>query len=332
MHPNFKDLKMYLCDGMIYWPMPLHQRLKIRISSIKWDCFESQKWMEMKSARERELQPLTKSGHLFPGNYQSTPLARRAMVILALCGLRKAGSTILTEDRLGWDIYSLAAQKRTENNPLSAYVLLTCASIVCMVVQVLVPILLCYRAIGEEDGDLTWDTYCARIFFLLYAAFAEISTWGLDTEDRVVAWLCFFPEFGIKRLVLGRIVNQLSKLITTVATIGLIVNSYSVFDVTLNSLALYYILNVDDDLVSDSALEGIRSFQEEQYITIKAKLALEYREPWFEDEHLPGITELPARYFLLASKRIGHFSLLMLCGAIIFAIFVPWFVSDGGFD
>jgi len=284
------------------------------------------------TSKERELQPLLESGNLFSGDYKATPFARRAMVILAMAGLRKAGSTILTEESEGWDVYTLSAQKRGKNHPLTSYFMLTGASFVCMLVQTLIPILLCYRAITEEDSQLTWDTYCARIFFLFYAAFAEASSWGLDREERVVAWLCFFPEFSVKRLVWGRVINQASRIMTTVATIGLIQNSFTVFDVTLNSLALYYILNVDDDLVSTAALERIRNHQEEAYVTIKAKMALKYREPWFEDMHLPRIQELPSRYFLLVSRRIGHFSLLMLCGAIIYAIFVPWFVSKGGFD
>jgi len=284
-------------------------------------------------SKGRELLNLRKTGHTFPGD-TSTQTARHAMVILAMGGLRKVGSTLLTDDRLGWDIYSLAAQKRSENHKYPKFFMLSGASLVCMLIQILVPILLFYRAVTDEEAELTWDTYIARILFVLYAAFAEVASWELDREDRVVAWLSFFPEYGIKRLILGRFVNQMSKLMTTVATIGLIVNSFTVFDVTLNSLALYYILDLDDNLVDENTMERIRNFHEEEYLTIKSKLALEYRQSWFDDSLLPKIQELPARYFLVAAHQVGYLSGAMLAGAFIFIIFAPWFVSvsEGGFQ
>ena len=104
------------------------------------------------------------------------------------------------------------------------------------------------------------------------------------------------------------------------------------FDVTLNSLALYYILELDDQLVDETALDRIRNIQEEHYLNIKSKLALEYRQPHYVDLHLPKIQELPARYFLLVSRRVGDFSLLMLCGAVLYSAIAPWFVSKGGFE
>ena len=181
---------------------------------------------EVGTTVEREVEPLLQTGHLFPGDYTSTPMARRAMVILAMAGLRKAGFTILTDDIFGWDIYSLASQKRSGLS-FHDYLKLNGASLVCMLIQILVPLLLSYRAVTDEDDTLTWDTYVARIIFLLYAGFKEMSTWGIDREERVVAWLCFFPDFSTKKLIWGRGINQISKVITTVATIGLIVNSYT---------------------------------------------------------------------------------------------------------
>ena len=136
---------------------------------------------------EREFLDLRKCGHLFSGDYTSTPLARRAMVILAICGLRKAGYTILTDDRLGWDIYSLAAQKTSERHSRHKSLMLMGASIVCSFIQVVIPVFLFYQAVSEEKEKLQWDTYIARVVFLSYAAFAEVTSWELDREDRVVA-------------------------------------------------------------------------------------------------------------------------------------------------
>lgn len=119
---------------------------------------------------------------------------------------------------------------------------------------------------------------------------------------------------------------------TTIATIGLIVNSFTVFDVTLNSLALYYILDLDDNLVDENAMERIRNFHEEEYLMLKSKLALEYRQPWFDDSKLPRIQELPARYFLLVSQQIGYLCGAMLIGAVGFTLLAPWFVLEGGFE
>ena len=129
-------------------------------------------------------------------------------------------------------------------------------AICCALIQAVVPVFLIYRGLQEDmDNELSRDVHLARLFFGVYAVYYEAKTWGVDNGDRVTGWLCFLPEFDTRRLMLGLFVNKVAKLNVAVAIVILMIRSTSVFDVTLNALALYFIVDVDDELVDDRMME-----------------------------------------------------------------------------
>ena len=218
---------------------------------------------------ELELLPLKDHRHpsrLFTGDYSNTIMARRVVTLLIAAGLRKVAYETIMDESDGWDIYDLAAGAawRGKMYSRSQQRFVEAGAITCALIQLLVPIFLIFRGLQEETGDLTFDVYFARLFFGMYAIFYEAKTWDVDNGDRVTGFLAFLPEFSTFRLILGMAVNKLAKIVVSIAILILMLRSYTVFDVTLNALALYFILDVDDELVDDRTLEGLLRFQRQQ--------------------------------------------------------------------
>ena len=63
------------------------------------------------------------------------------------------------------------------------------------------------------------------------------------------------PEFNHYRLLAGVFINLFAKASLSVGIIILLRFSFSVIDVTLNALALYFILDLDNYLVSTTTLD-----------------------------------------------------------------------------
>jgi hypothetical protein len=74
-----------------------------------------------------------------------------------------------------------------------------------------------------------------------------------------------------------------------VAMIILMIRSSTVFDVTLNALALYFIVDVDDELVDDRTLEEQKLHQRRELFILKSKTVPEYQLSSYEDEELRKI-------------------------------------------
>mmetsp|Transcript_13791 Transcript_13791/g.22935 ORF Transcript_13791/g.22935 Transcript_13791/m.22935 type:complete len:110 (-) Transcript_13791:215-544(-) len=81
--------------------------------------------------------------------------------------------------------------------------------------------------------------------------------------------------------------------------------SYTVFDVTINALALYFNLEADDDLVDDEDMNSIRHYQKEQLNVIQSKQASEFkhgRSPGGNEECTNTWEEsIRAQYFSMVS-------------------------------
>ena len=159
---------------------------------------------------------------------------------------------------------------------------------------------------------------CCRIQFY------EAKTWEVDNGDRVTGWLCFLPEFSPPRLVFGMLLNKLSKLNVAVAIIVLMARSTTAFDVTLNALALYFIVDVDDELVDDRILEEQKRYHKREMFIMKSKTALEYQLPSFEDDELPRLRSLPAKYFRVASTKVSTATIVFLTCGCLWMIVEPW--------
>jgi len=261
---------------------------------------------------------------LFNGDYENTPMACRVVSILAMAGLRKVSmDTIMADPDDGWDIYCLASGSYPIFDHTDAFYL-SFVAITCATLQILAPIFLIYRAIEGELEDLTYDTYIVRFLFGIFAVCYEYKTWDIDDEERVVAWLCFLPEFSTRKLIMGMLVNKISRCIVSVGIIMVLLRSYTVLDVMLNSLALYFILDVDNSLVSDAFMEKLKRYQREEFYNLKSKTSVEYRLPGFEEDEIPKLKVLPANYIIFASHWVTDFCMAILAIGCIFMLVEPF--------
>ena len=280
---------------------------------------------ELEDVVEIELLPLRKDAGPFHGDYNTTIMARRVITILALAGLRKVSYDTVMEDPDGWDIYDIAAGDIVAHKH-GAHYWIRLSAIVSFLIQVVLPILIVYRGVTGQwrEENLAWDVYLARLFFGLYFIFFEAKTWDIDNGDRVTGWLCYLPEFSTRKLIVGMLINKISLLVVSVAVIVLMLRTYTVADVALNALALYFILEVDDNLVDVRLLEKARLYQMDEFLIIKSKTTLEYRMPWFLDEDLPQIRDA---YFIIASHWFSTLAITVVSVGCIWMFVEPWLLG-----
>eukprot|EP00550_Attheya_septentrionalis_P008068 CAMPEP_0198296198 /NCGR_PEP_ID=MMETSP1449-20131203/31410_1 /TAXON_ID=420275 /ORGANISM="Attheya septentrionalis, Strain CCMP2084" /LENGTH=773 /DNA_ID=CAMNT_0043996739 /DNA_START=154 /DNA_END=2472 /DNA_ORIENTATION=+ len=256
---------------------------------------------------EAEFLPLLSDPPNFSGDYNNTPRARYAVSILATAGLRKVAYQTIMADPDGWDLYNLAAGSYPMIDR-ATMLLFWFVAVIVAILQLASPIFLIIRGAqiqqqNNSQEELLYDTYIVRFLYAIYALFFEFKTWDVDDEERVIAWLSFLPEFSTRKLVLGMVVNKLSKLFVNAAIIIVLLSTTSVLDATLNALALYFICEVDNNLVSESILEKLRHFQREEYFNIKSKTAMEFASPDSKEESdIPHLKDLSAQYFVFASR------------------------------
>ena len=198
--------------------------------------------------------------------------------ILATAGFRRLLMDVILEDEDRWEVYDLAAGRPSIFGRIS-HIRIQMGALICAIIQLSVPAFFIFRKgpVPPEE-DLTWDVYVSRLLFTLYAISFEMRSWSVDDGDRITAWLCRLPEFRSGELILGMLINKLSIIIVDVAFVILMLRSYSVFDITIDALALHFLLKIDDDLVNEGDLNSIFSYQKRELRKLKTqtKLYLEY--------------------------------------------------------
>lgn len=181
-----------------------------------------------------------------------------------------------------WDIHDIAAAQDGYLNIPSV------TSIFCMILQVVAPICLAVRAFyTDEEKDLNITVYITRLLFGVYAVLYELKLQNESGEkERLIMFLSMLPEFNSRRLLFGLFVNMMSKIVLSIGIIVLLCYSYTVIDVTLNALALYFILDVDDYLVSSTSLSIHRKNQEDAFFRMKYIVSRSYYEEDWEQSDL----------------------------------------------
>ena len=282
--------------------------------------------------QEVELLPLRHDGTaLFRGAdscFQPTDMARRVVTLLAAVGLRNIMVETVLQDKDGWDIYDVGAAGATATvfKRGREATLVSLSTMVCGGIQMVVPMFVIYRSLTQTTEDLDWDVYLTRLAFGLYFIFFETTTWDNDNGDRVTGCLCFLPEFDTRRLLLGMLINKISMVVTDAAIIALVLRTFTVVDVTLNAMALFFLLEVDDTLVSYRDMEAIRRYQQKELFNIKAKAAswLNTEEVVVLEEDMPKIGDLPAWYFRIASRNVSTLAITILSGGCVWMIMEPF--------
>lgn len=263
------------------------------------------------------------------GTAENTPQANQVVSKLVDIGLRKIILDVVLEDTDGWDVYDIASGKACVLEKRKfAHHRLQLGAIICALIQIIIPVFLIYRGSTRPEEDLTWDVYIARLLFCFYAIAFEGKSWGVDNGDRVSCLLCFLPEFRSSQLIAGMLVNKLSILVVDVAIVILMLRSYTSFDVTLNALALYFILEIDDDLVDDEDMNSIRNYQKGQLRAVESDCF------FYTSRALVDTTEkvIPAQFFVTVAHLASSFAVFVLALGATWMICEPfvlgWTVDD----
>ena len=274
----------------------------------------------------RDLQNEASEMPKLVGRMDNTPLANLVVKKLIDIGLRRIILDVVLEDADGWDVYDMAAAKACvfEKRKL-AHHRLQWGALICALIQTVVPAFLIYRGSTRPEEDLTWDVYIARLLFCLYAIAFEGKTWGVDNGDRVSCLLGFLPDFRSSQLIAGMLINKLSIIMVDVAIVILMLRSYTSFDVTLNALALYFILEIDDDLVDDEDMNSIRTYQKEKLtaivsIDIGSKQVVKYASRTLDNS--PEV--ISSQFFLMVSQLTSSFAIFLLTMGAIWMVVEPF--------
>jgi len=256
----------------------------------------------------------------------NTPRANHAICILATAGFRQIMMDIVLEDEDGWDVYDMAAARACvfAAQHRLAHIRLQFGALICALIQIVVPVLLIYRGSTPPEDDLTWDVYIARLLFCLYAIAFEGKSWGVDNGDRVSAVVCYLPEFRSSQLIAGMLINKLSMVIVDVAIVILMLRSYTVFDVTLNALALYFILEVDDDLVDDEDMNSIRKYEEARLNAVQSEDVLEFTDERLNEDHNMMNNSIRAKYVPVVSDGASSLAIAILIVGAVWMIVEPF--------
>jgi len=240
--------------------------------------------------------------------------------ILATAGFRRLLMDVILDDEDRWEVYDLAAGRSSIFGRLS-HIRIQIGALVCAIIQLSVPAFFIFRKgpVPPEE-DLTWDVYVSRLLFTLYAISFEMRSWSVDDGDRITAWLCRLPEFRSGELILGMLINKLSIIIVDVAFVILMLRSYSVFDITIDALALHFLLKIDDDLVNEGDLNSIFSYQKRELHKLKTQTKLTTNIVDIFDKGF-----IPAKYnFSTVSKCSSSVAVFVLALSAIWMIIEPF--------
>ncbi len=248
--------------------------------------------------------------------------------ILATAGFRRLLMDVILDDEDRWEVYDLAAGRPSIFGRLS-HIRIQIGALICAIIQLSVPAFFIFRKgpVPPEE-DLTWDVYVSRLLFTLYAISFEMRSWSVDDGDRITAWLCRLPEFRSGELILGMLINKLSIIIVDVAFVILMLRSYSVFDITIDALALHFLLKIDDDLVNEGDLNSIFSYQKRELQKLKTQTKLTSNMVDIFDKGF-----ISAKYnFSMVSKCSSSIAVFVLALSAIWMIVEPfvlgWNVND----
>ena len=261
--------------------------------------------------------------------------ADQILNILATVGFRRILMDVILEDEDRWEIYDLAAGRPSIFGRLS-HIRIQMGALVCAIIQLSVPVFFIFRKgpIPPEE-DLTWDVYVSRLFFTLYAISFEMRSWSVDDGDRITAWLCRLPEFRSGELILGMLINKLSIIVVDVAFVILMLRSYTVFDVTIDALALHFLLKIDDDLVNEGDLNSIFNYQKRKLHKLKTQTEeyLQYTGGQGSTVNIFDERFISTKYnFSVVSQWASSIAVFVLALASIWMIVEPfvlgWDVND----
>jgi len=244
--------------------------------------------------------------------YYEPKRAAHFISFIALYGLRVLARDELTASRDSWDVYLVASRKGN----LSAKLL----SVLCCIIQIVGPILLTINAFSNIDWEAESTPYLIflRVLLMAYAmAYEAQNIASGDAELKLFYFIKALPEFDHNVMFAGSAINSITRTLVAFCTVLVIYEAETATDVVLNALALFFVLNVDNELVTEDMLSNIQSDQVEKMYTLKTESVIRLANG---DQVLPDIiqnykTSFPA--FVVYVIGIINIGILAL-GAVFF--------------
>merc|ERR1711935_1024973 len=211
------------------------------------------------------------------GHYEDAE-SKVVVEFLKVAGLRRVACDEVLREEVDWDIYQIAVGLR------SPAVLL--AAGVCALIQIGAPLAVFYANYkheieslhdiksGEgkvtEPGDVMLLTFL-RLIFVMYNLVLELRELDGDGGSRLTLFLAALPQFSTTGLCMGSLLNFMARLMVSVCIVLVMLVSISPVDIVLNSLALSFIVLVDNEAIMPGWIEDLHEEQKARKYQMQTK-------------------------------------------------------------
>ena len=211
------------------------------------------------------------------GHYEDAE-SKVVVEFLKVAGLRRVACDEVLREDVDWDIYQIAAGLR------SPAVLL--AAVTCAAIQILSPLAVFYANIKQEKqdlhdiqlglGEITDPTNVMvltflKFIFVMYNLVLELRELDGDDGTRLTLFLAALPQFSTTGLCMGAFCNSVARLMVSVCIVLVMLVSTSPVDIVLNSLALSFIVLVDNEAIMPDWIEDLHEEQKARKYEMQTK-------------------------------------------------------------
>lgn len=248
--------------------------------------------------------------------YYEPTRAAHFISFIALYGLRVLAQEELMASRDSWDIYTIASRR---GNSYARFL-----AVICCIIQIVGPIFLAINSFANIEWDAESTAYLVflRVLLMVYAVAYESQNIACGSAElKLFHFVGALPGFDHRLMFAGATINILTRFLVAFCTILVVYEAETATDVILNALALFFILNVDNELVTDHMLSALRSDQEDQVNTLRTESVILIAN---DNQVLPDIIHTYNPSFPTSvSKVIGVINMGVLAAGGIFMIAKP---------
>ena len=226
----------------------------------------------------RDTEMLHEMGLVAQNGHFEEEESKTVIEFLKVSGARRVACEEVLRDDVDWDIYQIAAG-------LSSPPVLFAAA-VCAAIQIGAPIAVFYvnlKEYKEEMRVITTDAsqglepkdvvivFFLRMVFVLYNLILELRELNGDDSKRLTLFLVALPQFSTCRLCLGAFCNFAARIMVSVSIVLVMLVTPNAVDIVLNSLALSFLVLVDNEAILPSWIEDLREEQISHRFQLKTK-------------------------------------------------------------
>ena len=226
----------------------------------------------------KDIEMLHEMGLVSQVGYFEEAESKTVIEFLKVSGARRVACEEVLRDDVDWDIYQIAAGLS------SAEVIFAAA--VCAAIQLGAPLAVFYvnwKAYAAELADPQYlDADHAepkevgiaiflRLMFVLYNLILELRELDGDDSSRLTLFLVALPQFSTCRLMLGAFCNFTARVMVALSIVLVMLVTPSAVDIVLNSLALSFIVLVDNEAIMPGWIEDLNEEQKARRFQMKTK-------------------------------------------------------------